>query len=70
MSQSKQPEVVYVRSSWLMHRLDIGRTKLWRDVKRGAFPAPRYLPGGQRRWLLAEILAWEATHLGTPEAKP
>jgi predicted DNA-binding transcriptional regulator AlpA len=70
MHSSKQPEIVYVRSSWPMQRYGFGRTKLWRDVKTGRFPAPRYLPGGQRRWLLAELLAWEAEHLGTPEAKP
>ncbi len=68
MSQSKQPETVYVRSSWPMGRYDWSRTTLWRNVKAGRFPAPRYLPGGQRRWLLAEIMAWEARTLGA-EAK-
>lgn len=70
MARSNQPEVVFVRASWALQRYGIGRTKLWRDVKAGKFPKPRYLPGGQRRWLLAELLAWEAANLGTPEANP
>ncbi len=67
MSQSKHPDVMFVRSSWPMRRYDWSRTTLWRKAKDGSFPAPRYLPGGQRRWLLAELLAWEAEHLGAPE---
>jgi predicted DNA-binding transcriptional regulator AlpA len=67
MSQSKQPETVYVRGSWLEQRYDWSRTTLWRRAKNRTIPQPRYLPGGQKRWLLSEILAWEAEHLGAPE---
>ena len=70
MPQSKQPDAVYVRASWPMRRYDLGRTTLWRRIRDGKFPAPRYLPGGQRRWLVADLLAWEAEHLGAPETKP
>jgi predicted DNA-binding transcriptional regulator AlpA len=69
MSQTKQIDVVYVRASWPMQRYDWSRTTLWRNVKAGRAPAPRYLPGGQRRWLLAEWLAWEAANL-TPRGTP
>ncbi len=64
MTQSKQPEAVFVRASWPMVRYDLSRTTLWRRVKDGKFPKPVYLPGGQRRWRLADLLAWEAKHLG------
>jgi predicted DNA-binding transcriptional regulator AlpA len=47
-----------------MERYGWSRTTIWRRVKDGTFPRPRYLPGGQRRWLLADLLAWEAEHLG------
>jgi predicted DNA-binding transcriptional regulator AlpA len=64
-----QTERVYVRAAYLLARLDISRTKLWRDVKSGRLPAPCYLPGGQRRWLLADLERWEAEHL-RGEVKP
>jgi predicted DNA-binding transcriptional regulator AlpA len=64
----QRTESPYVRASWPMARLGWSRTTLWRRIKDGTFPAPRYLPGGQRRWLLAELLAWEAKHLGPSEA--
>jgi len=70
MAQPKhnaQPEVAYVRASWPMTRYALSRTTLWRRVKGGQFPQPRHLPGGQRRWLLADLLAWEAATLGPPE---
>lgn len=69
MAQPKQtaPEVTFVRASWPMTRYDLSRTTLWRRAKNGTFPQPRRLPGGQRRWLLADLLAWEAKTLGTPE---
>jgi predicted DNA-binding transcriptional regulator AlpA len=53
-----------------MRRYGIGRTKLWRDVKTGRFPAPVYLPGGQRRWRLAQLLEWEANLGAEPEPQP
>jgi predicted DNA-binding transcriptional regulator AlpA len=62
-----QPEVAFVRGSWPMTRYGLSRTTLWRRTKNGTFPQPRYLPGGQRRWLLAELLAWEAATLGPTE---
>lgn len=65
----KQTETVYVRAAYPMARYDLSRTTLWRRIKDGKFPPPRYLPGGQRRWLLADLLAWEAATLGTREAK-
>lgn len=33
------------------------RVTIWRDYKRGEFPAPFYV-GSQRRWRLADIEAW------------
>jgi predicted DNA-binding transcriptional regulator AlpA len=68
MKQSEHPDRVFVRSSFPMARYEWSRTTLWRRVKDKTFPAPRFLPGGQRRWVLAEIMAWEVEHL-TPEAK-
>lgn len=70
MAKSNQPAPTYVPARWLMQRYAIGYTKLWRDQKAGRIPAPRYLPGGQRRWLLAELLAWEEKTLGAPGVKP
>jgi predicted DNA-binding transcriptional regulator AlpA len=70
MSNPNQPEPVFVRSSWPMQRYGYSRTTIWRRVKNGTFPAPRYLPGGQRRWLLADLLEWERLHLGASGAKP
>ncbi len=63
-------DIVYVRASWPMQRYDWSRTTIWRKCREGKFPAPRFLPGGQRRWLLADLLAWEAEHLGAPAVKP
>jgi predicted DNA-binding transcriptional regulator AlpA len=72
MQQPKHPEAVYVRSAYLLARYDLSRTTLWRRVRAGDMPAPRYLPGGQRRWLLADVLAWETKHLAPAagESKP
>jgi len=64
MPQSKQPERAYVPASYPMARYALGRTTLWRRIKNGTFPPPRFLPGGQRRWLLAELLEWERKTLG------
>lgn len=57
------PEVIYVRASWPMKRYALSRVTIWRMYNAGKFPKPRYLPGGQRRWVLAELLAWEETVL-------
>lgn len=34
-----------------------GRTKLWRDVKEGLFPAPVYEGPRSKRWFMSEIVA-------------
>jgi predicted DNA-binding transcriptional regulator AlpA len=70
MPQPNHLERTFVRASYPMRRYDWSRTTLWRRVKNGTFPPARRLPGGQRRWLLADLLEWERVHLGAPEAKP
>lgn len=70
MSNQSQPETVYVRAQWAMRRYSLSRTTLWRQVKAGAFPPPCRLPGGQRRWLLAELLKWEDEHLKPAKVAP
>jgi predicted DNA-binding transcriptional regulator AlpA len=50
----------YARSRDVLQRFLISRTTLWRLVRNGKFPAPVYMPGGQRRWLLADLERFEA----------
>jgi predicted DNA-binding transcriptional regulator AlpA len=57
----------YVDSRWICARLGISTTTLWRWQKAGTFLAPRYTPGGQRRWLAADLEAWEGEHLRAQE---
>jgi prophage regulatory protein len=40
-------------------RVGVGATTLWRWIRAGAFPRPRYTPGGQRRWAADEVERWE-----------
>ncbi len=63
MRQSKTPEPAYVRARYLLARYDLSRTTLWRGIRSGALPAPVYLPGGQRRWALADLERWESKNL-------
>ena len=48
---------VYVDAAYVCRRFLISYTTLWRLQKARAFLAPRYLPGGHRRWLLADVIA-------------
>ena len=66
------PAPVYLRSGPVRARYGgsrpIGAATLWRWIKARKFPAPRYLPGGQRVWALADLEAWEAAHLQARDA--
>jgi predicted DNA-binding transcriptional regulator AlpA len=59
MAQSETAPPTYVRATYLLRRYNVSRATLWRGLKRGTYPAPLYLPGGQRRWRLADLEAWE-----------
>jgi hypothetical protein len=37
------------------------RLAVWRDVRRGVFPAPVVLSTNKRAWRLEDLLAWEAS---------
>lgn len=61
---------VYVTPAEVCRRFQFSLTTLWRLQRSGAFVAPRYLPGGQRRYLLADVLRWEAEHLQARAGQP
>jgi excisionase family DNA binding protein len=43
----------------LCARLRVSRPTLWAWRRRGAFPAPVVLPGGQLRWDSRDVEKWE-----------
>ncbi len=57
-------ERVFMRAGLVRSRYGgIGAATLWRWIKARKFPAPRYLPGGQRVWALSDLEAWEREYL-------
>jgi predicted DNA-binding transcriptional regulator AlpA len=63
-STSSPLEPVFLRAGLVRSRYGgIGAGTLWRWIKARKFPAPRYLPGGQRVWALSDLEAWEREHL-------
>lgn len=39
----------------VLRLLSIGRTTLWRKVRRGYFPPPREVSTGRKAWLASEV---------------
>ena len=54
---------VWLDSRAICQRFTISMTTLWRLQRARTFVAPRYLPGGRRRWRLEDVERWEAEHL-------
>lgn len=67
MTPTPAPAPVYLTAGQVIARERISETTLWRWVKAQRFPRPRYTPGGHRRFLLADVEAWEAQ---LPGARP
>jgi predicted DNA-binding transcriptional regulator AlpA len=65
MKSIGSPEApVFLRAGLVRSRYGgIGAATLWRWIKARKFPAPRYLPGGQRVCALSDLEAWEREHL-------
>ena len=52
-------QTTYLTPAEVCRRFQISLTTLWRLQKARAFVAPRYLPGGQRRYLAADVEKWK-----------
>jgi predicted DNA-binding transcriptional regulator AlpA len=53
----------YLTSAEVLKRVPVSKVTLWHWIKRGTFPAPRSLSGGQSRqhrnaWLESEVAEW------------
>ncbi len=52
--------VTFLSAADVMRRFGISSTTLWRWLRTGRFPKPRYTPGGHRRWANADLERWAA----------
>jgi len=62
--------VVYLSAAQVRSRIGASSTTLWRWIREGRFPRPKYTPGGRRVWPADAIAAWEAELAGTPATMP
>jgi prophage regulatory protein len=54
-----QVEMRLVRSDVVFRRYSMSRTKVWRDVRDGRFPAPVKLGSRTLFWKESDLLEWE-----------
>ena len=58
--------VSFLSAPQVRARVGASSTTLWRWIRQGRFPRPKYTPGGRRVWPAEAITAWEAGLAATP----
>jgi len=58
----------YLSAAQVRARVGASSTTLWRWIRQGSFPRPKYTPGGRRVWPAEAIAAWEAGLAGARAA--
>ncbi len=62
--------VPYLSAAQVRSRIGASATTLWRWIREGRFPRPKYTPGGRRVWPADAIEAWEAGLAAAPTPMP